>query len=143
MRSIDLIKAAAEAEHLRLHAMFKRQARRAAFGLLAALFGLAVFVVLEALAWQVLSLFVRPLVATAILLGVNLLIAVALGFLAMRSSPSQVEREALAVRRRALESARGSLALTALIPTGRALLGLSRGNRRTDSGRRSLLSRSG
>jgi hypothetical protein len=49
-------------------------------------------------------------------------IAAIFGILAARSSPSHHEREALAIRQRALHEARSSLALGALIPIAGALL---------------------
>jgi hypothetical protein len=46
---------------------------------------------------------------TLILLGINLFIAITFGLLAMRSSPSVAEREALRVRQQSLDAARGAL----------------------------------
>ena len=127
MRSINLLKLAFEAELLRLRAMMARQGRRAAFGALAVVFGLAVLVWAEAAGWQALLIKFEPLPATFILLGVNLVIAAACGVLAARSTPGHTECEALRVRRQALEAARGSLVFTAAVPTVTALLGMRRG----------------
>ena len=107
MRSINLLRIAAEAELLRLRAMVARQERRA----------------------QALRLYVASIAATLILLGVNLVIAAIFGLLAMRSSPGHAEQEALRVRQQALEAARGSLALTAIVPVATALLRRRRGRR--------------
>lgn len=60
-----------------------------------------------------LRLYLVALPATLILLGINLVVAAIFGFLAARSSLGHTEREALRVRRQALEAARGSLAFTA------------------------------
>ena len=79
MRSINLLKLAFEAELLRLRAMMARQGRRAAFGALALVFGLAVLVWAEAAGWQALLLNFEALPATFILLGVNLVIAAVFG----------------------------------------------------------------
>ena len=133
MRSINLLKLAFEAELLRLRAMMARQGRRAAFGALAVVFGLAVLVWAEAAGWQALLLNFEPLPATFILLGVNLVIAAVFGVLAARSTPGHTEREALRVRRQALEAARGSLVFTAAVPAVTALLGMRRGSGRRSS----------
>jgi len=133
VRSINLLKLAFEAELLRLRAMMARQGRRAAFGALALVFGLAVLVWAEAAGWQALLLHFEPLPATFILLGVNLVIAAAFGVLAARSTPGHTEREALRVRRQALEAAQGSMAFTAAVPAVTALLGIRRGSGRRKS----------
>jgi hypothetical protein len=122
MRAVNLTKVAAEAEILRIQHMLKRQGMRAAFGLVAVLFVLGVLVLAHIAGWQVLRLYVPPIYATLILLGVDLVIAAIFGILAARSSPSHHEREALAIRQRALHEARSSLALSALIPIAGALL---------------------
>jgi hypothetical protein len=118
VRSINLLKIAAEAELLRLRTVVARQGRRAAFGIIAFIFVLGVLVLAEAAGWQALRIYVVSIVATLILLGVNLIIAGIFGVLAARSSPGHVEREALRVRRQALEAARGSMAFTAAVPLG-------------------------
>lgn len=116
MRSGDLAKIAAEAEVLRIKHMLKRQGLRAAFGLIALVFLLAVLILANIAAWQVLQLYISPINATLVLLGINLLLAIIFGLIAVRSSPSRTEREALAIRQRALGEARNSLALSALVP---------------------------
>ena len=116
MRSFNLVKIAAEAEILRIRALVARQARCAAFGAGALVFGLAVLALAEIAGWQTLRLYITGIVATLILLGVNLVIAAVLGLLAARSSPSHTEDEALRVRREALNGARGALSITAAVP---------------------------
>jgi hypothetical protein len=71
VQSIDLIKIAAEAEMLRLRVLIARQGRRAAFGMIALVFMLAVLTLAESAGWQVLVLYVAPLYVTLILLGIN------------------------------------------------------------------------
>ena len=66
--------------------------------------------------------------STLILLGINLIIAIPFGLLAVRSSPSRAEREALQVRQQSLD-ARGMLSLAALVPVGNTLLRHWRNNR--------------
>lgn len=121
MRSINLLKIAAEAETLRLRALLERQARRAAFGASAFVFALIVLALAEVAGWQTLRLYVTGILATLILLGINLVIAAVLGAVAVRSSPNQTEREALRVRREALEGARSALSITAAFPLLRLL----------------------
>jgi cobalamin biosynthesis protein CobD/CbiB len=133
VRSINLLKVAAEAELLRMRALLARQGRRAAFGVVAVIFMLGVLVLVEVAGWQVLRLYVASISATLILLGINFVICALFGALAARSSPSHAEREALRVRRQALDAARGALSFTAAIPLISALLGL--GRRRGGRGR--------
>jgi hypothetical protein len=128
MRATNLLKVAAEAEILRIQFMLKRQGVRAAFALVALVFVLGVLVLANVAAWQVLRLYIEPIYATLVLLGVNLVIAVIFGILAARSSPSSTERDALQVRQRALREARSSLALGALVPVAGALLRSRRNN---------------
>jgi hypothetical protein len=128
MRAADLVKIAAQAELLRIQHMLKRQGMRAAFGLAAALFAIGVLVLANVAAWQVLRFYISPIYATLIMLGINLVIAAMFGLLAARSSPSHAEREALAIRRRALGEARSSLALGAIVPVAGALLRSRRRN---------------
>jgi hypothetical protein len=122
MRAVNLAKLAAEAEILRIRHMLKRQGMRAAFGLVAVLFATGVLVLAHVAGWQLLRLYVPAIYATLILLGIDLVVAAIFGILAARSSPSGAEREALAIRQRALHEARNSLALGALIPLAGTLL---------------------
>jgi hypothetical protein len=115
MRALRLARIAAEAEGLRLRSSAQRTVLRAILGLvaLAFLFGALVFGQIAAWYWLRMS-FDRP--ATALILGgAELVLAALLGLLAARSSPGRVEIEALAVRRRALESVTSSLAFSALV----------------------------
>jgi len=126
VRSINLLKVAAEAELLRLRVLLARQGKRAAFGAVAVIFMLGVLVLVEVVGWQVLRLYVAPISATLIMLGINFVIAALFGALAARSSPGHAEREALRVRRQALDAARGALSFTAAVPLASTLLGLRR-----------------
>ena len=131
MRSINLLRLALDAEMLRLRAMATRQGRRAAFGSVAFIFALAVLAFAEIAGWQGLRLRVEAIPTTLILLGINLVIAAVFGLLAARSSPGLAEREALQVRRQALDAVRGSLLFTAALPAATTLLGFDRrGGRR-------------
>jgi hypothetical protein len=128
MRSVDLLRIAIEAETLRLRHMLRRHGTRAALGVVASVFAVSVLVLCDVAGWQVLRLYVTPLYATLILLGVNLVLAIAFMLLAVRSSPSHAEREALMIRQQALQGAQGSLALAALVPVAGNILRL--GSRR-------------
>ena len=99
MRSVNLLKVAFDAELLRLRAMMARQGRRAAFAVVALIFALAVLALTEVLGWLALRLRLESIPATAILLGINLVVAAIFGVLAARSSPGHTEQEALRVRR--------------------------------------------
>ena len=129
VRSVNLLKIAAEAELLRYRCMAARQGRRAAFGAVALLFVLAVLVLSEVAAWLALCLRFTAIETTLILLGINLIIAIPFGLLAVRSSPSRAEHEALRVRQQSLDAAGGALSLTALVPVGNILLRHWRNNR--------------
>jgi 4-amino-4-deoxy-L-arabinose transferase-like glycosyltransferase len=83
--AVNLAKIAAEAEILRIQHMLKRQGIRAALGLVAVLFALGVLVLAHVAGWQVLRLYVLPIYATLILLGVDLVVAAIFGILAVRS----------------------------------------------------------
>jgi hypothetical protein len=122
MRAVNLAKVAVEAEILRIQHMLKRQGMRAAFGLVAVIFALGVLVLAHVAGWQILRLYVPPIYATLILLGLDLVVAAIFGILAAKSSPSRAERDALAIRQQALREARSSLALGALIPIASRLL---------------------
>jgi TRAP-type mannitol/chloroaromatic compound transport system permease large subunit len=127
VRTVRLLQVAAEAEILRLRYLMRRHGMRAAFGVLAAIFGLSVLVLLDVTGWQLLRMYVTAIYATLLLLGINLVIALVFGALAARSSVSTHEREALRIRQQALQEARGTLGLAALLPVTRYLLA---GNRR-------------
>jgi hypothetical protein len=131
VRSVNLLKIAAEAEVLRYRCMVARQGGRAAFGAVALVFVLAVLVLGEVAAWLGLCLRCTAIETTLMLLGINLLIAIPFGLLAVRSSPSRAEREALQVRQQSLDAARGALSLAALVPVGNTLLQHWRNNGRS------------
>jgi hypothetical protein len=131
VHAVNLAKVAAKAEILRIQLMLQRQGLRAGFGLVAVLFALGGLVLAHVAGWQVLRLYVPPIYATLIFLGVDLVVAAIFGILAARSSPSGAEREALAIRQRALHEARSSLALGALIPIAGSLFRSRRNDTRT------------
>ena len=95
------------------------------------MFVLAVLALGEVAAWLALYLRFAAIETTLILLGINLVIAIAFGLLAARSSPSLAEREALQVRQQSLDAARAALSRAALVPVGNTLLRQWRNNGRS------------
>ena len=122
MRAVNMMKIAAEAELLRFQSMLKRQGMRAAFGLLAFVFLLGLLALLNILIWQLLRLYMEPIYATLVLLAINLIITASFGVLAMRSTPSQAEQDALEVRQQAVRELKSSLTVSALVPIAGTLL---------------------
>ena len=114
MRAVELSKVAANAEALRLRQMAHRQSMRAAYGGVAAVFAIGVLVLLHVLAYNLLVPHVTPVVASLILLAVDLVIAGVCGMMALNSKPSAIEEEALAIRKQALIDLRGSVTMMAL-----------------------------
>jgi hypothetical protein len=117
MRVTRLIRIAAEAEALRLRQFARRQAGRLVLGLIALVFLAAAVAVAHAVGYLALRLVLKPVFAALIILGIDLVLGAVFGMLAARSSPGQVEREALAVRRQAVAYLEQSVALwTVLTP---------------------------
>ena len=128
VRSVNLLKIAAEAEVLRYRCMVAQQRRRAASG------AVALVLVLRARAGRSRGMACpgsafRGNPNDPHSAGHHLIIAVTFGLLAARSSPSRAEREALQVRQQSLDAARGALSLAALVPVGNTLLRHWRNNR--------------
>ena len=114
MRTLRLARVAAEAEGLRLRCAAQRTVTRAVLGTIAFAFVLAALVFLHLALWYWLRQSLDRPAAALIIGGGELVLAAILGLLAARSSPGRIEAEALAVRRRALESATSGLAISAL-----------------------------
>ena len=109
MRILRLARVAAEAEGLRLRCAAQRTVTRAVLGAIAFAFFLAALVFLHIALWYWLRQSLDRPAAALIIGGGELVLAAILGLLAAR-----FEAEALAVRRRALESATSGLAISAL-----------------------------
>jgi Zn-dependent protease len=137
MQPVSTVKLAAEAEAIRLRAMARRQGMQAAFATAVLIFALGMLALLNVTAYQLLRLALAPLFASLIVLLIDLAIAAALGALAIRSSPSQTEQDAVEVRQRAIHEFEGSLAMSALLPV---VGGLGRSGRKSTPKRRRLLS---
>ncbi len=135
MRAVELAKVAAAAEALRLRRLARRQALRVGFGAGAAVFGIAVFVLIHVLAYEGLAMMVWPWLAALILLVIDLVIAGLLASKALNSVPDRIEQEAMAVRRQSLAEAKRALTVMAVVGevTG---LAIGRGTRRAASGSR-------
>jgi hypothetical protein len=132
MRSVRLARVAAEAEGVRLRGFASRIATRVILGLIALLFvlGAIAFVHLAAWYWLRTGLDQTLPAAAGILGGVDLLVAIILGVLAMRSTPGRVEVEALDVRRKAIQGIGSGLSLTRLvIPILRMVVNMRRPSR--------------
>ena len=117
MRPVRLARIAAQAEVVRLRGMAVRIATHVVLGIVALVFLLGTLVFAHIAAWYGIRIGGgMSFVATAgILGGADLLIAVILGFLASRTSPSKTEVEAYDVRQRAIAGIGSALSLTAMI----------------------------
>jgi hypothetical protein len=133
MRPFRLARIAAEAEGVRLRGLVSRIVTRAVLAIIALLFVLGAVAFAHVAAWYWLRIGMDQtfLAAAGILGGGDLLVAVVLGFLASRSTPSRVELEALDVRRKALQAIGSTLSLAQLvIPVLRITANLRRRRRR-------------
>jgi len=81
-----------------------------------------VFVLLHVVAYHLLLKVVAPVISGVILLAFDLIVAGVLAFLAMRNTPDEVEREALAVRRQAVLEMKRSITVMALASEVTALV---------------------
>ena len=87
MRTVELAKVAASAEALRLRRIVHRQGVRAAYGGAAAVFAVAVFVLLHVVAYHLLIPTVTPTVASVILLAFDAAVAGVCAYLALGNKP--------------------------------------------------------
>ena len=132
MRPVRLARIAAEAEVVRLRGLLSRMAIRVVLVFIALFFVGCAVVFGHVAAWYelTLGLGLSPLVTAGILAGADLLLAIALGFVASRSSPSRVELEAYEVRTRAIEGLRSPMNLLPVaVPALRSVLALRRRRR--------------
>jgi hypothetical protein len=117
LRPVRLARIAADAEGVRLRGFATRVATRAAFAAVALVFLLAVLAFVHVAAWYVLFSIagLSFLASTAIVGGVDLVIAVILGLMARSSTPTEVEVEALEVRRRAVHGLPSTMSVSQLM----------------------------
>ena len=123
MRSVELAKVAATAEKLRLQTLAKRQAMRAVFGAVAAVFAIGLLILLHVLGYQLLVRKITPVQSTLVLLAVDLVIVIICGVLAMRNTPSAVETEALDIRKQAVKEMRNALTMLSMVGPASRLMG--------------------
>lgn len=117
MRTVRLARVAAQAEILLVRRIATAIFRRAAYGLVAAVFALAVLVMLHVVAALALEQLAHlsPLIAVLIVMVVDLVPLVIFGMLAAGKISDPVADEARRVRDQSLEQARQSLTLAAML----------------------------
>jgi hypothetical protein len=130
MRSVNLLKLVIEAEILRYKSMAARHGRRAAFGVVALIFGLGFLATLEIAGWQTIRMYILPIYATLCVMGLNFVIAAGFAIVAFRSSPGRSEIDALEVRKKAVLALQTSMTISALVPAA-GYLWRQRGNKRS------------
>ncbi len=117
MRTARLARVAAQAEILLLRRQLTVVARRAAFGVVAAVFTIAVLVLLHVLAVDALEQWagLSPLLSVFIVTVIDLIPAAVFGMFALGKISDPVADEARRVRDLSLEQARQSLTMAALL----------------------------
>ena len=115
MLPIRLIRIALEAETLRLSHKARRTMVRVVLGCFAMALAVGVLVFLHIAVWYWLRQSLEARYVALIFAGVDLVLALILALLAARSVPGRVEREALELRRRALDDITDSLTVSALL----------------------------
>src|SRR5271156_6207787 len=115
MRTLRLVRIAAEAEGVRLREQARRTAVRAALAMVAMIFLAAALVFGHVSAWYWLRSYWTELNTALAMTAWDLVIALLFIVVAALWSPGPVEVEALAVRRQAWDGAAGSIAVSALV----------------------------
>jgi hypothetical protein len=87
---------------------------RVAFGAGAGVFAVAVLIVLHVVGWNALQPRLTPLQASLVVLAVDLILTLVLGFLAIRNAPDPIELEAKAIREQALLEMKQSLTVMSM-----------------------------
>ena len=126
MRTVELAKAAAQAEKLRLQRIATRKAMRVAYYAGAGVFGVATLVLLHVVAYHAMVPALSPLVASAIILAVDLVLAGILAFLGGRDAPDDIELQAGIIRDQALAELKTSLTLSSLLLPASRIVGKRR-----------------
>ena len=108
MRALELAKVAAAAEALRVKRYARRQGIRVGYAAGALVFVVALFAMLHVLAVVLLGMVVHLWLAALIVLIVDLIVAGALGTLALGNKPDRIELEAALIRRQSLAEARAA-----------------------------------
>ena len=121
MRTVDLGRTAAQAELLRIKRLISRQVMRVVWGVVAAVFGIALLVMVHVLACELLDLAVPSWASALIVLGFDAVVAILFVVLALRGAPDLIEIEARQVRDEALAELRETMLVSAVMgPVGRA-----------------------
>ena len=115
MRTVDLGRTAAQAEVLRLRRVLRRQLWRAVWAAVAAVFVIAVLVMLHVVGYALLAMVLPPIWASVIVLAVDLVLAGLFGWFALRGAPDRLEVEAKMIRDQALAEMKESVAISALM----------------------------
>ena len=117
MRTARLARVAAQAEVLVIRRYLAAVVRHTIFGVVAAVFAIAVLVLVHVTAVTALEQLagLSPLASVAIVLAVDLLFTAVFGFLATRTIADPVLEEARRVRDTSIEQARQSLTMAALL----------------------------
>jgi len=115
MRSVRLLRLAAQAEQLRLRRWARRQAGRAVLAAVAAVFCVAALAGLHIAAVLALTEHMTPMQAVLIVAGVDVVVAVVVAALAARDVPGTVERQALELRRTVVAQAVDNVIWLALL----------------------------
>jgi len=115
MRPLRLASVALEAEALRLRYHLRRVIARVIFAILTLVLGCGTLLFLHIAAWYWLRQSLPPHQVGLIFAAIDLTLTAVLAFLAARSRPGKLEREAAEVRRRALSEATDSLILVRLV----------------------------
>lgn len=130
MRTVDLGRTAAQAELVRLKRLVHRQVMRAVWGAVAAVFAIAVLVMVHVVAYFALvPAALTPLPGAAVVLAFDVVVAAIFGLLAKGGVPDKVEAEAKLVRDEALVGMRQSLAVSTLLSPVTRLILRSRGGK--------------
>jgi amino acid transporter len=112
---LRLFRVAMAAEELRLRHLIRRAMIRATLGVVAVMLFFSAVIFGHLAGWALLRRTLQPYEVALIFVGVDLLIGLILIWLALRMPPTALERDALAVRERALDEAAESLSVTAMV----------------------------
>jgi hypothetical protein len=123
MQTARLVRIAAEAERLRWQRHARRLVIRAIYGVIAGFFALTAIGVLHVVGYIALRLQFTPIIAAAIIFGVDAVLAIIFAVIASRGGPDEVEQEALAVRQKAVAQIGETLAMVSLVRLAARTLG--------------------
>ncbi len=115
MRSVDLAKVALAAEALRLRRFARRQAFRAVYAAVGAVFLLAVFTGLHVLLWMFLLRWLSPLLSVVCVIGVDVVLGGIMIGLAVGGGRDAAEEEAREIKEQAVAELKRSLTLMGIV----------------------------